>query len=124
MSPPDMKLPIQYALTWPERTEGLSPRLDLSRKFQLDFEPPDLACFPALALGFEVSARGGTCGAVLNAANETAVERFLGRELSFCDIPRACRAVLEAHDFDPTPTLAELLRLDRWAREETTRWKC
>lgn len=124
MSPPDMKLPIQYALTWPERTEGLSPRLDWGRHFNLEFEPPDRECFPALALGFEVAARGGTCGAVLNAANEAAVERFLSRELSFCDIPRACRAVLETHDFDPAPTLTELLRLDRWAREEIFRWKC
>jgi 1-deoxy-D-xylulose-5-phosphate reductoisomerase len=124
LSPPDMKLPIQYALTWPERTEGLSPRVDWGQRFQLDFAPPDRECFPALGLGFEVAAKGGTCGAVLNAANEMAVERFLARELRFCDIPRACRAVLETHDFDPAPTLTELLRLDRWAREETCRWKC
>jgi 1-deoxy-D-xylulose-5-phosphate reductoisomerase len=124
LSPPDMKLPIQYALTWPERVEGVSPRMDWKARFQLDFEPPDLERFPALALGFEVAARGGTCGAVLNAANEAAVERFLNHELSFCDIPRACRAVLEAHDFDPAPTLTELLRLDRWAREEILRWNC
>jgi 1-deoxy-D-xylulose-5-phosphate reductoisomerase len=70
-----------------------------------------------------VAARGGTCGAVLNAANEVAVERFLNRELSFCEIPRACRAVLESHNFDPAPTLTDLLRLDRWAREEMLRWK-
>jgi 1-deoxy-D-xylulose-5-phosphate reductoisomerase len=124
LSPPDMKLPIQYALTWPERTEGLSPRMDLSKSFQLDFEPPDRERFPALELGFEVAARGGTCGAVLNAANEAAVERFLNRELRFCDIPRACRAVLEAHHFDPAPTLSELLQLDAWAREEIRRWTC
>jgi 1-deoxy-D-xylulose-5-phosphate reductoisomerase len=124
LSPPDMKLPIQYALTWPDRVEGLSPRMDWKQPVQLEFEPPDLERFPALGLGFEVAARGGTCGAVLNAANEAAVERFLNRELSFCDIPRACRAVLEAHDFDPAPTLTELLRLDRWAREEILRWNC
>jgi 1-deoxy-D-xylulose-5-phosphate reductoisomerase len=124
MSPPDMKLPIQYALTWPERMAGPSPRLDWRKRFQLDFEPPDLERFPALALGFEVAARGGTCGAVLNAANEAAVERFLERKLTFTDIPRACRAVLEAHHFDPAPTLTELLRLDRWAREEIDRWTC
>jgi 1-deoxy-D-xylulose-5-phosphate reductoisomerase len=118
-----MKLPIQYALTWPDRMEGLSPRLDWRQKFQLEFEPPDLERFPALGLGFEVAAKGGTCGAVLNAANEAAVERFLNRELGFCDIPRACRAVLEAHHFDPAPTLTELLQLDRWAREEIGRWK-
>src|SRR5208283_1432774 len=64
LSPPDMKLPIQYALTWPDRMNGLSPKLDWKKRFQLDFEPPDLERFPALALGFEVARRGGTCGAV------------------------------------------------------------
>jgi 1-deoxy-D-xylulose-5-phosphate reductoisomerase len=123
LSPPDMKLPIQYALTWPDRTAGLSPRLDWKNRFQLDFEPPDLERFPALELGFEVARRGGTCGAVLNAANEAAVERFLNNDLAFCDIPRACRAVLEAHDFDPSPSLAALLQHDRRAREEIQRWK-
>jgi 1-deoxy-D-xylulose-5-phosphate reductoisomerase len=123
LSPPDMKLPIQYALTWPDRMEGPSPRLDWKTRFQLDFEPPDLERFPALDLGFEVARRGGTCGAVLNAANEAAVERFLNNDLAFCDIPRACRAVLEAHDFDPSPSLQALLRHDHRARQEIQRWK-
>lgn len=124
LSPPDMKLPIQYALTWPERWEGVSPRLDLTKSFGLHFEPPDLQRFPALALGFEVARRGGTCGAVLNAANEAAVDRFLKRELAFTDIARACRDILNAHSYSPSPTLEELLRLDAWAREEMFRWKC
>ncbi|MBS0262055.1 MAG: 1-deoxy-D-xylulose-5-phosphate reductoisomerase, partial [Planctomycetes bacterium] len=98
LSPPDMKLPIQYALTWPDRMPGLCPRLDWKQAFQLEFEPPDYERFPALQLGFEVARRGGTCGAVLNAANEAAVERFLNNDLKFTDIARACRAVLEAHD--------------------------
>jgi 1-deoxy-D-xylulose-5-phosphate reductoisomerase len=123
LSPPDMKLPIQYALTWPDRMPGVSPKLDWTKRFQFDFEPPDLERFPALALGFEVARRGGTCGAVLNAANEAAVERFLNNDLRFCDIPRACRAVLEAHDYDPSPTLTELSAHDRRAREEIIRWK-
>ncbi len=123
LSPPDMKLPIQYALTWPDRTAGLSPRLDWKKRFQLDFEPPDFEKFPALPLGFEVARRGGTCGAVLNAANEAAVARFLNGDLAFCDITRACRAVLEAHNFDPSPSLAALLQLDRWARQEIDRWR-
>jgi 1-deoxy-D-xylulose-5-phosphate reductoisomerase len=123
LSPPDMKLPIQYALTYPERWEGLSPRLDWDQAMNLEFSPPDFDCFPALKLGFEVAERGGTCGAVLNAANEVAVERFLAGDLSFCDIPRACRAVLEAHEFVPAPSLGELLTLDRWTREELRRWK-
>lgn len=123
LSPPDMKLPIQYALTWPERTGGLSPRMDWSEAINLEFTPPDFDAFPALGLGFEVAERGGSSGAVLNAANEVAVERFLNGDLRFVDIPRVCRAVLDAHEFDPKPTLAGLLRLDGWARKETRRWR-
>ena len=122
LSPPDMKLPIQYALTYPERRSGIAPKLDWKTAFHLDFSPPDTDRFPALLLGFEVARRGGTCGAVLNAANEVAVARFLAGELTFCDIPRACRAVLDSHHFDPSPTLSELFRQDAWAREETRQW--
>jgi len=123
LSPPDMKLPIQYALTWPERTGGPSPKIDWQSTMTLDFEPPDFDAFPALKLGFDVASKGGTCGAVLNAANEIAVERFLNEDLRFSDIPRACRAILETHDFDPSPSLTDLFRLDSWAREETRRWQ-
>ncbi len=122
LSPPDMRLPIQYALTYPERCESVAEKLNWRSAFDLHFEPPDLDAFPALRLGFEVASRGGTCGAVLNAANEAAVERFLAGSLGFCDIPCSCRAVLDQHDFDPTPSLSELLRLDRWARQEISRW--
>ena len=123
LSPPDMKLPIQYALTWPDRMECPGPKMDWSTAWSLDFHPPDREPFPALDLGFEVARNGGTCGAVLNAANEVAVDRFLRGQLNFVDIPRVCRAVLDAHNFDPSPSLSELVRLDVWAREETTRWK-
>jgi 1-deoxy-D-xylulose-5-phosphate reductoisomerase len=119
-----MRLPIQYALTHPERADGISPPMDWRSSFRLDFQPPDYDAFPALKLGFEVAARGGSCGAVLNAANEVAVERFLNRELRFTDIARACREVLEAHDYDPSPTLTDLLAQDRRAREEIRRWRC
>jgi len=122
LSPPDMKLPIQYALTWPDRCAGISPKMDWQATYRLDLSPPDLEAFPALALGFEVAAKGGSCGAVLNGANEAAVARFLAGRLKFVDIPRACRAVLSNHDYDPSPTLSELMRLDRWAREELDRW--
>lgn len=122
LSPPDMRLPIQYALTYPDRCESIATKLDWKKSFDLRFEPPDLDAFPALRLGFEVASRGGTCGAVLNAANEAAVERFLAGSLRFCDIPRACRAVLDQHDFDASPSLSELLRLDREARQEIARW--
>lgn len=123
MSPPDMRLPIQYALNYPDRVAGPCPRLDLSRSFELRFEPPDRETFPALDLGFEALARGGTLGAVLNAANEAAVSRFLAGEIGFLDIPRACRAALDSHTFDPKPTLDDLWKLDAWARREVALWK-
>ena len=123
LSPPDMKLPIQYALSYPERTEGLSPKIDWKQTMNFTFEPPDIEAFPALQLGFEVARQGGSSGAVLNAANETAVERFLNQEIGFTDIPRTCREVLDAHNFDPDPSLTELMRLDSWAREETHKWR-
>ena len=123
LSPPDMKLPIQYALTYPERWTGTNPHLDWTRSHQFDFFPPDLDAFPALQLGFEVAKRGGTCGAVLNAANAVAVQRFLDGQLKFTDIPRACGDILVEHNFDAQPTLTELLRLDDWARKEMQQWK-
>jgi 1-deoxy-D-xylulose-5-phosphate reductoisomerase len=122
LSPPDMRLPIQLALTYPARVPGPAKRLDWRTLSALHFEPPDRETFAALDLGFEVARRGGTCGAVLNAANEAAVTRFLNGDLPFLDIARCCRAVLNAHDFDPRPTLDGLLVLDRWARQEVDRW--
>jgi 1-deoxy-D-xylulose-5-phosphate reductoisomerase len=118
LSPPDMKLPIQYALTWPQRRPSPTKKLDLTEALRLDFEPPDEDRFPALRLGREVAAAGGTAGAVLNAANETAVASFLAGEMPFTEIVPACRAVLESHTFDADPTLDELLKLDAWARQE------
>lgn len=123
LSPPDMKLPIQYALTYPDRTCGPTARLDWTKAWNLEFSPPDFDRFPSLGLGFEVARRGGTAGAVLNGANEVAVERFLRGDLAFCDIPRACRAVLDSHEFDPSPDLPGLFRQDAWAREEMRQWR-
>ena len=97
LSPPDMRLPIQYALTYPERVPGPARRLNWRELSAWHFEQPDHETFPALQLGYEVARRGGTCGAVLNAANEAAVERFLEGDLDFLDIPRACRAALDHH---------------------------
>jgi 1-deoxy-D-xylulose-5-phosphate reductoisomerase len=122
LSPPDMRLPIQYALTYPERVSGPARRLNWRELSAWHFEQPDHETFPALQLGYEVVRRGGTCGAVLNAANESAVERFLKGDLDFLDIPRVCRAVLDRHHYSPTPTLAELSACDRWARQEVGRW--
>jgi 1-deoxy-D-xylulose-5-phosphate reductoisomerase len=124
LSPPDMKLPIQYALEYPHRRSGIGARLDWRKGWRLEFEPADPQRCPALELGYEVARSGGTSGAVLNAANEAAVEAFLEGELHFTEIVPACRSVLEAHDFDPNPTLERLEVLDRWARQELTRWVC
>ncbi len=123
LSPPDMRLPIQYALTYPDRVPGPSPRMDWARPFSLHFEPPDRETFPALDLGFEVMRRGGTAGAALNAANEAAVARFLAGEIGFLDIARACRAALEAHTYDPRPALETLWSVDARARREVERWQ-
>jgi len=122
MSPPDMRMPIQLALTHPDRTECPADKLDWSSAFSLQFEPPDYDRFPALSLGKEVARRGGTCGAVLNAANEVAVARFLEGKIRFVDIHRVCRAVLDLHPFAESPDLTQLLQLDAWAREESDKW--
>jgi 1-deoxy-D-xylulose-5-phosphate reductoisomerase len=122
MGPPDMKLPIQYALTWPERCPGVAARIDWRRAMQLDFHPPDMQRFGALELGMEVAHGGGTMGAVLNGANEAAVAAFLGGQLGFHQIVPVCRDVLRNHNYDPNPDLADLLAMDRWARQEVVRW--
>jgi 1-deoxy-D-xylulose-5-phosphate reductoisomerase len=122
LSPPDMRLPIQYAMTYPERVCGPAKRLNWRELGAWHFEQPDQETFPALQLGYEVARRGGTCGAVLNAANEAAVSRFLAGELRFLDITRACRAVLDHHNFSARPSLADLHAIDRWARLEVGRW--
>ena len=123
LSPPDMRLPIQYALTYPARIEGPGERIDLGRSFSLHFEPPDRETFPCLDLGYEVMRRGGTAGAALNAANEAAVARFLKGDIGFLDIARVCRAALDNHTFDPRPTLDALWNVDARARREVDRWK-
>jgi 1-deoxy-D-xylulose-5-phosphate reductoisomerase len=122
MSPPDMKLPIQYALTYPDRRPSPAAKLDWRESLHLDFEPPDHERFPSLRLGLEVAGAGGTAGAVLNAANEAAVAAFLREELKFTQIVPACRAVVENHHFEPSPTLDQLFELDGWARKEIHRW--
>jgi 1-deoxy-D-xylulose-5-phosphate reductoisomerase len=123
LSPPDMKLPIQYALCYPERCAGPAPRLDLRRALNLEFEPPDEDRFPAVRLGREAARAGGTSGAVLNAANEAAVGRFLAGNLPFAKIVPACKHILERHTFEAHPSLERLLALDAWAREEVVRWE-
>jgi len=122
LSPPDMKLPIQLALDDPQRFDGPARRLDWSAALQLSFEPPDVERFPCLLLGREAAARGGTAGAVLNAANEVAVEHFLNGGIPFTAIPRVARAMLDEHPFQAEPSLDDILSLDAWARREAAEW--
>ncbi len=124
LGPPDMKLPIQYALEYPHRRPGNARRLDWSKAWRLEFEPPDIARFPALGLGHQCAEAGGTSGCVVNAANEAAVEAFLQGELHFTEIVPACRSVLDSHNYEPNPSLERLMELDRWARQEVARWVC
>ena len=124
MSPPDMKLPIQYALSWPQRTLRCGRKLTFTEAFKLEFEPVDPKLFPAVQLGMEAAQTGGTSGVVLNAANEAAVTGFLEHRIKFNDIVPACRSVIDQHTFEDKPSLDRLLTLDRWAREEVSRWIC
>jgi 1-deoxy-D-xylulose-5-phosphate reductoisomerase len=111
-------------LTYPERQPGVAAKFDWSKTCHLEFEPADFERFPALSLGLEAARTGGTTGAVLNAANEAAVAGFLAGELKFTEIVPACRDVLEHHNFDPRPSLEQLIELDSWARREVLRWVC
>ncbi|MEO1495898.1 MAG: 1-deoxy-D-xylulose-5-phosphate reductoisomerase [Planctomycetota bacterium] len=124
LGPPDMRLPIQHALDYPDRVPGPAERLDWTQAHHLNFEPADFDRFPALELGFECAREGGTTGAVLNAANEAAVQSFLDGELHFTEIVPACRSILSAHEYETNPSLERLVELDRWAREEIHTWVC
>jgi 1-deoxy-D-xylulose-5-phosphate reductoisomerase len=117
LGPPDMRLPIQYALTYPQRLAGPARRWDWTNTAQLDWEQPDLERFPALKLGWQAAKLGGTAGAVLNAANEAAVELFLSERIKFTEITKLTQEVLAAHEYEAEPTLAKLIELDQWARQ-------
>jgi 1-deoxy-D-xylulose-5-phosphate reductoisomerase len=118
----DMRLPIQFALSFPERWPiGYLPRLDLTAIGTLTFEEPDLENFRCLALAFVCGEKGGSYPAVLNAANEVAVAEFLAEHIRFPDIPRILEAVLERHDGHPATDLESVLAADKWARTEALR---
>ena len=120
MGPPDMKTPIQYALTFPRRVSGLAEPLRWDQVGSLNFESPDFAKFPALRLGYEAARRGGSSGAVLNAANEAAVDRFRAGEIRFGRIAALTEQVCGRHERIEQPTLEELLACDAWARQEVS----
>ncbi|RKY09998.1 MAG: 1-deoxy-D-xylulose-5-phosphate reductoisomerase [Planctomycetota bacterium] len=115
---PDMKVPIQYALTYPQRRAGISKGLQLHKLGQLNFHTPDLNQFRALALGFEVAATSGSAPVVFNAANEAAVAAFLAGRIRFGQIVELIDHCLQAHTVQEHLTLEELLQIDAWAWRE------
>jgi 1-deoxy-D-xylulose-5-phosphate reductoisomerase len=115
---PDMRTPIAHALGWPERIVSGVESLDILRAARLDFEAPDAARFPCLGLARAAAEAGGTAPAVLNAANEVAVEAFLQGRLSFIEIPEVIERVLERHPAGAAGSLDDVLSADDWARRE------
>jgi len=116
LSVPDMRVPIQYALTWPERMASAVPVLDLARQGSLTFFEPDERRFPCLGLIRAAAREGGTLPAALNAADEVAVEAFLGGAISFDGIWRTVAKVMEAHDARPCADFDTVFEVDAWAR--------
>ena len=120
LSPPDMRFAIQYALTWPRRLDsGLTP-VDLFKAGSLHFVEPDHERFPCLGLAFEAARQGGTLAAVMNAANEVAVERFLKEEIGFPDVWRTVESVMHRHTNSKHPSLGDIFAADAWARAAAT----
>jgi len=116
----DMQLPIQYAFSYPERWVAPLPPLDLAKSGRLEFETPDTTRFPALALAFRALEGDPGLPIVLNAANEVAVGRFLEGQLSFPGIAKLIRQAMDAYEASgaqPVGTLADVRRIDAWARE-------
>ncbi|MBI3879758.1 MAG: 1-deoxy-D-xylulose-5-phosphate reductoisomerase [Verrucomicrobia bacterium] len=121
LSTPDMCLPIQYALLYPERAKSDRVQTSLAKYGSLTFEEPDLDRFPALGLARRAGEVGGTLPAVLNAANEVAVEAFCQRKISFPQISALVKRVMDAHHVTAHPTLEQIIAADAWARAEAGR---
>lgn len=122
LGPPDMRTPIQYALTYPDRPSGCSEPMDWQALSNLTFEQPDFERFVSLRLAFEVVRAGGTAGAVFNAANEAAVDAFLNGRIRFGQIFELVERCLEAADITPVDSLDTVLAADRLARERVENW--
>ena len=121
LSTPDMCLPIQYALTYPERASSDRVQTNFAKIGSLTFENPDVERFPALALARRAGEVGGTLPAVLNAANEVAVEAFVNRQINFPEISRRVARVMDAHQVVLHPDLEQILAADAWARNEAAK---
>ena len=116
MGVPDMKVPIQYALTYPRHLEAPWERLDFLKCGDLTFQEPDYERFPSIKLAFDSLEKLGTSGAALNLSNDYSVYRFLNEEIKFTDIPRINESSMENHDWTEHPTLEDLKELDRWVK--------
>lgn len=117
---PDMRIPIQYALTYPKRLENENlPKLNLAEKKELTFKEPDLERFPCLAMAYDAGIKGGTLPAVMNAANEIAVKHFLANKIKFTDIPRLIIEAMESHTLIKNPNLDQILEVDKRVKEDT-----
>ena len=114
---PDMKIPIQYALTYPSHCETDWDELDLTEIQSLTFEKPDFIKFPCMKLAFDVLNTGGTAPAVLNVANEQAVYRFLNREINFNEIPSIIEIACEKHEFVSDPSIDDILNIEKWSTD-------
>jgi 1-deoxy-D-xylulose-5-phosphate reductoisomerase len=114
----DMRIPIQYALTYPDRWDSPLPSLDICRLPKLEFMEPDPEKFGCLGLAYKALRAGGTAPAVLNAANEVAVDAFLNNGIAFHEIPQIIESVLDSHLAQPATDLENVLRADAWARDE------
>jgi 1-deoxy-D-xylulose-5-phosphate reductoisomerase len=112
----DMRLPIQYALSYPERWDAAIPGMDFSRPMKLEFDLPDHERFPCLGLAYRALQAGGSLPAVLNAANEEAVAAFLDEQIPFTAIPETIGEVMEAHPASAVGCLEDVLAADGWAR--------
>src|SRR5204863_616040 len=118
LSTPDMCLPIQYALTYPDRIASDRVQTNFAKIGSLTFEEPDPERFPALNLARRAGEIGGTLPAVLNAANEVAVEAFCARKISFPEITAMVQRTMDAHKIVEHPTLEQILAADAWARQK------
>ena len=114
-----MKVPIQYALTYPKRVHNSFPKINFFEHSDLTFEKPKTDKFPCLGLAYRAIKTGGTMPAVLNGANEIAVARFIDREISFTDIPKLIETAMNAYNVKYNYTLDDVLEADKWAREFT-----
>ena len=116
---PDMRVPIQYALTYPDRLENPADRLDFSQIRQFNFEPPDFKRFPCLDLAYTAAEVGGTLPTVLSSSDEVVVDAFLNRQIGFMDIPAIIRRAMDLHDVVYEAELDQILEINRWTREIT-----